>query len=344
MPENDSYVLVTGASGFVGASIVRYLAESGRMVLGIDVDGPGPLVDNYLEGLEDRVDWVIADLRDNEKVMSIARDYNLDGIIHAAVFTAVTEDVEQKRARDILTSNLMSTVNTLELAREAGVRRFVYVSSSGLYGSTDDINEPVTEDSSLPYLRMGGFYSITKIASEKLTERYSQLFPMTTTSMRIAAPYGPMERPKHSRNVMGPIFYLLKLVLTEKKKTIRVKGLEYVRDWTYVMEMAKGLVAGLDAPAPVSPLYNVSCGVNSSLEEILTAIQEVPGVDFEWEEVEEDEDADFVVGVSSLRGPLSIERTGKELGFEPQFSLRDGIKMYCQWWKDVTEKGLWLDQ
>jgi len=263
MPENNSYVLVTGASGFVGASIVKYLAESGRRVLGIDVDGPGPLLDNYLEGLEDRVDWVIVDLRDSEKVMSISRDYKLDGIIHAAVFTAVTEDVEQKRARDILTSNLMSTVNTLELAREAGVRRFVYVSSSGLYGSTEHINDLVTEDSSLPYLRMEGFYSITKIASEKLTGRYSQLFPMTTTSMRIAAPYGPMERPKHSRNVMGPIFYLLKLVLTEKKKTIRVKGIDYVRDWTYVTEMAKGLVAGLDAPGPVRPF--VQCLVWSQL-------------------------------------------------------------------------------
>jgi len=91
-------------------------------------------------------------------------------------------------------------------------------------------------------------------------------------------------------------------------------------------------------------LYNVSCGVNSSLKEILTAIQKVPGVDFEWEEVEQDEDADFEIGLSSLRGPLSIERISKELGFEPQFSLQQGIKMYCEWWQDVTEKGLWLDQ
>jgi len=344
MAEKDSYVLVTGASGFVGASIVRYLAESGRKVLGIDVDGPDPLVDDYLEGLEDRVDWVIVDLRDAQKVMSIARDYDLGGVIHAAVFTAVTKDVERKRARDILTSNLMSTVNTLELAREAGARRFVYVSSSGVYGSTEDINEPVTEDSTQPYPMMKDFYSISKIASEKLTERYSQLFPMTTTSMRIAGPYGPMERPKHSRNVMGPIFGLLKLVLTEKKKTIRVKGLEYVRDWTYVMDVARGLVAGLDAPGPVSPLYNVSCGVNSSLEEILTAIQEVPGVDFKWEEVQEDEVADFVVGIGSLRGPLSIVKTGTELRFAPQISLQQGIKMYCEWWQGAIEKGRWLDQ
>ena len=341
MPAHDSYVLVTGASGFVGASIVRYLAESGRMVLALDIEAPDPLVDDYLEGLEDRLSWVIIDLRDNSKVISIAKDYNLDSMIHAAVFTAVTKDVEQKAARDILTSNFMGTVNALELAREAEVKRFVYVSSSGLYGSTDNINKSVKENTSQSYPRMRDFYSITKIASEKLTERYSQLFPMSTTSMRIAAPYGPMERLKHSRNVMGPIFRLLRLVLTEEKKTIRVKGLDYVRDWTYVMDMAMGLVAGLDAPVPVSPLYNVSCGVNSSLEEILTAIQNVPGVDFNWIEVEADADADFAVNVSSLRGPLSIDRTHKELGFEPRLSLQEGINQYCQWWKDAQKKGIW---
>jgi len=347
MSQDDSYVLVTGASGFVGANIVKYLSERGRKVLGTTrkVDGPGPLVVDYLTGLENNVDWVEVDLRDYDKVMSIVDNYSLDGIIHAAIFTAITREVEKLRAREILESNLMGTVNTLELARIAGVRRFVYVSSSGLYGGTPDIKKPVLEDSPKPYLKMRGFYSITKIMGEKITERYSQLFPMSTTSMRIAAPYGPMEKPTRSRSIMGPIYNLLKLVLTEKKKIIRVKGSTYFRDWTYVMDTARGLVAGLDAPEPISPLYNISCGVNTNIGEILTTLQEVSGIDFQWKEVKKEEEADFSrssAPVTNMRGPLSIERAKKELGFRPQYNLRQGIKKYCEWWNEVTSKGLWI--
>ena len=343
MPHDNSYVLVTGASGFVGSNIVKYLAERGRKVLGTTRNdgGPGPLVEDYLEGLEKNVSWVTLDLTDSDRVMKIANAYDLSGIIHAAVFTAVSKEVEQMSTRAILESNLLGTVNTLELARVAGVDRFVYVSSSGVYGSTEDPTVLVSESSPYPYLNMSGFYSITKIASEKLTERYGQLFPMTTTSMRIAAPYGNMERPTRSRNLMGPIYRLLHHILTEKKEIIKVKGLAYVRDWTFVMDTAKCLVSGLDAKEPLSPLYNASCEVNSSLEEILTAIQEVPEVNFEWEEVEMDKDADFSVKVSSLRGPLSIKKAREELGFKPQYDLKQGILEYCDWWKKSMKKGLW---
>jgi len=343
MKGERSKILVTGASGFIGVNVVRCLAEKGYSVLGTTrrQGGPGPLVRDYLEGLDDLVTWVTVDLTDSDRTMSISNDYDISGVIHAAVFTAVTRDVEQKRSRDILKSNLMGTVNTLELAKEAGVDRYVYVSSSGLYGSTENPNEPVLESSTTPYLRASGFYSITKVASERLTEHYGRLFSMTTTSMRVGAPYGNMERPTGSRYRMGPIYRLLHLILTEKRDRLRVSGLDYTRDWTFVMDTASCLVAGLETPAPISEIYNVTCGGNSSLREILLAIQEVPGVDFEWEEVGDEEDADFPGSVGSRRGPLSIEKARSELGFVPQYDLKQGIRAYVDWWKDVTEKGLW---
>ena len=337
MSPANHYVLVTGGNGFVGSNIVKFLAQNKRRVLMVDIDPPGPLLTDYLEGSQEYVDSVQVNLTDYDKVMRIGQDYKLNGIIHAAVFTVVTKEVEQARSREILNTNLMGTVNMLELARAAGVKRFVYVSSSGVYGSTPDVDMPVTEDSTQPYLQRGDFYIITKVTSEKLTERYSQLFPMTTTSMRIAAPYGCMERPTSTRNVMGVVFNLLRLVLTEKRKIIHVKGSDYVRDFTYVMDTARGLVAGLDAPGPLSPIYNVSSGVNSSVKNILEAIKESSGVDFEWKEVKEDKEADYIVA-GSTRGPLSIEKAGNELGFRPQYNLKQGIKEYCEWWKRVARR------
>ena len=161
MSQECSYILVTGASGFLGVNIMRYLAERKRKVLGTtrNVGGPEPLVENYLKGLEDYTDWFEIDLTDFDKVMSIADEYKINGVIHAAF----TTQVETSRPRDILANNLIGTINTLELAREVDVKRFIFVSSSGLYPDTGNINKPVYEDSPQPYLHMKKFYHITKI-------------------------------------------------------------------------------------------------------------------------------------------------------------------------------------
>ena len=343
MKGDGSKVLVSGASGFIGANIVRCLAEKGYSVLGTTrrEGGPGPLVNDYLGVVGNRVAWITCDLRDSEAVMNLAEDYDIWGIIHAAVFTPASRDLEQTRSRDILESNLMGTVNTLELAKEAAVGRYIYISSSGVYGSSGNPDESVLESSPSPYLQASGFYRTTKIACERLTEYYCSLFPMTTTSMRVGAPYGCMERPTSSRQRMGPIHRLLELILTKGRDRLRVRELEYTRDWTFAMDTARCIISGLTAPAPLSSVYNVTCGIDSSLKDILTTIQSVPGVDFEWEEVEDNEDADFPDNVGIRRGPLNIEKARKELGFEPKYDLPRGIKAYINWWKGVTEKGLW---
>ncbi len=343
MKDDGPKILVTGASGFIGVNVVKCLAEKGYSILGTTrrKNGPGPLVDDYLEGLGDRVNWITLDLRDSGKVTNIGEDHDLGGIIHAAVFTPASRELEQTRSRDILESNLMGTVNTLELAKDACVGRYVYISSSGVYGSTGNPDESVPESSPAPYLQAGGFYRTTKIACERLTEYYGRIFPMTTTSMRVGAPYGCMERPTASRRRMGPIYRLLELILTERRDRLRVKELDYTRDWTFAMDTASCLVVGLETPAPISRLYNVTRGINSSLREILTAIKEAPGVDFEWKEVGKGENADFPESVGIRRGPLNIEKARSELGFEPRYDLKRGIGAYVDWWKGVIEKGLW---
>jgi nucleoside-diphosphate-sugar epimerase len=341
--DDGSACLVTGATGFVGSNIVRYLAQHGRRVLAVDFNPPDGLTRDYLRGLEQYVEWSTMDLTDHDAVVGLRAKHDIKRIIHAAVFTATSKELEQSDPQRILDSNLMGTVNVLELARTAHTERVVYVSSSGLYPGNGDVNTPVTEDSIAPYLRMNSFYSITKIASEKLAQRYAEIFPpLTTATMRIGAPYGCMERPNRARTIMGPIYRLLKLLITDKKKVLKVKGTSYIRDWTYAMDIAAGLVAGLEAP-PASPLYNLSCGENVTMPQIFAAIQEA-GVDFRWEAVQDQKDADFVgdAGVGQMRGPLSMVKTRKETGFSPKYSLAAGVKEYCDWWERVTSEGLWL--
>ena len=319
---------------------MRSLAQQKRRVLALARSARDPLIDDYLEGLNEYIDWMRVDLTKPEQVLHIADRHEIAGLIHAAVFTAVNKETEQSRAKDIVSTNVMGTVNTLELARMTKAGRYVYVSSSGVYGSIPESEGPVKEDSIQPHYQTT-LYRITKLTSEKIVQRYSQLFPITATCMRIADPYGAMERPTGSRKVMGAIFSLVKLVKVDRKRTIRVKGFDYASDWTYVTDIVRGIVAGLDART-VSPIYNIGIGINVTVREILTTLQDISDARFECEEVGEGDDADFLIPAgSTTRGPLSIDRAGNELGFHPQYDLKRGLSEYLTWWNHVTKKGLW---
>ncbi len=208
-------VLVTGASGFVGSNIVRYLVEKNHSVVATRRSSiPDPLLTDYLRS---GVEWVETDVYDRRTVLGLAESYSFDGVIHAAFMTPGSEENETRRAMEIVDSNIGGTLNVLELARKAGVKRFVFVSSSGLYPSTGETTSSIGEDSPSPYLNMTGLYHITKISCEKIVERYSQLYPVEATSMRLPVVYGPMERPTNSRVNMGSIHRLLKLVLPREE-------------------------------------------------------------------------------------------------------------------------------
>ena len=329
-------VLVTGASGFVGSNIVRYLAERSHSVVATRRSSrPDPLLTDYLEDYSCNVEWVEADARDREKMLILADTHSFDGVIHAAFMTPGSAENEARRAVEILDSNIGGTVNALELARKSGAGRFVFVSSSGVYPSTGDLN-PVGEDSPLPYLNMTGFYRVTKIACEKIVERYSSLYPLEATAMRLPVMYGPMERPTNSRVNMSPVQRLLKLALNGRD-TIHVHGMDYAGDWTYVMDAAQGLAAGLTAEK-LSPVYNIASGVRYGLREFLDAVNLVADVD--WVEAEDRDSADYAAPVHRMRGHLSIDKARKELGYSPAYSPKTGIAEYVDWWRTVASKGL----
>ena len=330
-------VLVTGASGFVGSNIVKHLQENNHNIIATRRNSePDPLLDDYLG---ENIAWIELNTQDREKALDIADSYSFDGVIHAAFMTPGSAENEALRATEILDSNIGGTINTLELALKTGAKRFVFVSSSGLYPSSGDISNPVTEDSSSPYLNMTGFYRITKISSEKIVERYSQIYPIETVSMRLPVMYGQMERPTNSRKNMGPIYKLLKLVLTQRKNSVRIHGMDYAGDWTYVMDAAQGLVAGLTAKK-LSPVYNIASGVRYELSEFLDAINNIPGVNVDWVKVKDKEDADFAAPVHRMRGYLDIEKARKELGFKPLYNPRLGVAEYGEWWMNAADTGL----
>ena len=192
--------LVTGGVGFVGAGIVKELAARGHAVVSYDVLAPDALMTHFLGDLAERVTFVGGDILDTAGLDALRRDHAIDKVVHAAVFTVNRTDRETARSKEILDINLTGTGNLLELAREIGVQRFVYISSGAAYGLTRDPDQTYNEDD---HPQPGNLYGITKLASEQLTSRYGQLHGFSVASLRVSTPYGPMERVTGHRDNMS---------------------------------------------------------------------------------------------------------------------------------------------
>ena len=138
--------LVTGGTGFVGVNIVKELAARGHDVVSLDVMPQDSLTQQFLGELTSRVTFVTGDILDTAGLETLRTAHSIDRVVHAAVFTVNRTDLETARSKDILDINLTGTGNLLELARLAGVQRFIYVSSGAAYGLTRDPDQTYNED------------------------------------------------------------------------------------------------------------------------------------------------------------------------------------------------------
>ena len=316
-------ILVTGGTGFIGSNIVKVLAQKGHQVVSLDIAPPDDLARRYLEPLADRVAWVQADILDVASLEKVAADHRLDKIVHAAVYTATREDIEKANSKRIVDINVGGTVNLLELARRAQVKRFLYVSSGGVYGEGRSPDEHLREDTP-PQPR--SLYSATKYASELVTRRYGDLHGMEAASVRISGPYGPMERVTGHRAVMSFMYHWTGQATRGEPIKLMPRGTS--GDLTYVLDIADGIAAVLEAPALHYSVYNLSAGRMVSLAEMISAFREVvPDVKI----AEPAPGQPLATGMGYGRGPLDTTRIREDVGFVPQYDPVTGIKEYIKW-------------
>ena len=302
-------VIVTGGTGFVASNVVKVLAEQGREVISIDIASPDELLLAYTESVSDVITWAQADILNMSSIEEAASGKSIEGIIHAAVYTVVLEDLEKSDSKRIFDINLTGTVNMLELARKVGVERFIYVSSGGVYGETPP-EIPLMEDMQLDPTSL---YSVTKYASELLTRRYAQLHGFEGASGRLSGPYGPMERQTGHRAVMSMMYDWTGKAI--RGEPIKIEPRRSSGDMTYALDLAAGLIALLDAPKLNHSFYNVSRAFRRA----------VPGVEFLQP------NSDDGIGIGSGRGPADNTRLREDTGFKAEYDPADGISAYMEW-------------
>jgi nucleoside-diphosphate-sugar epimerase len=321
--------LVTGGAGFYGIHTVKVLLQFGNSVVVLGTSPfPHAVMKYFSEQEQKRLHFVKCDISDNAAITGVFNTYQIDVVIHAAVMTVLGED-EIGRERQMTEVNALGTLNLLEAARSHGVQRFVYISSSGLYGGYGQGIAPVHE--TVPVYPGGtSVYRACKIYSEMLCQNFQQHGAFRVVIARIGSPYGPWERPTRSRKGMSLIYQLMEFALKGEKAN--VLGRDVMRDWTHMRDIARGTVmlSSCEEAQLKHTLYNVADGITTSIEHVLQTLKTL-FPKFSYEFVDRDEDANLIAAMANPRGPLDISRIREDVGFSPEFDIDRGLADYQKW-------------
>ena len=212
----------------------------------------------------------------------------------------------------------------MELARTQRVSRFVYVSSGAVYGRALPGDQTLNEETPPAPENL---YGITKFASEMITRRYGELHGISTVSVRLSTPYGPMERVTGHRAVMSVFYDWTGRAV--RGENITAEDLDQGRDYTYVADIADGIRTVLDAPSLSHGLYNITTGIWVTYQEILDRLVEVSPAT----QIDTPAAGSANAGAYS-RGPLSSHRLSNDLQWTPKYGLKAGLADYIKWRKD----------
>jgi nucleoside-diphosphate-sugar epimerase len=333
-------LLVTGATGFVMSVLARHCLEvyPQARVVALDAAPLDAMAEQFFAPVADRLQVVTADVTRPESWRASLDRHDITHVVHGATITPLSRGTAAEAAREpeaeqparIVDVNVMGTVAMLEWARAApGLRRFVYVSSGAVYkhSGPDRPGEPLPEDG---YVMPRRLYGISKLASELITERYGDLFGLSTASVRLSSVFGTMDRPTASRNFRHVPNRIAHRAIAGPR-TVRVNTLDAVGDYIHSEDAARAIVSLLAAPRLRYSTYNIAAGATASIAELVAwAAEKVPGF---RAEIVPPADADILQDPSlsgGMWGAYDISRIGSETGWRPR-PTRESLHAYMDW-------------
>ena len=333
-------LLVTGATGFVMSVLGRHWLESdpqARLVV-LDASPLDAAAERYFAPVKKRFSVVVADVTRPDTWRPALSAHGVTHIVHGATITPISRGTTSEAKREpeaenparIVEVNLMGTVAVLEWARTlANLKRFIYVSSGAVYKhhGPDRPGEPLPEDG---YVMPRRLYGISKLASELITERYGDLFGLSTASVRPSSVYGPMDRVTASRNMRHVPNRIANMALDGVKR-LRVNTLEGVGDYIHVEDVASAIVSLLRAPRLRYGAYNTACGATASIGDMIGwAAEKVPGFRAEVVPPEQAEIVQDPTLRDGMWGAYDVSRIGAETGWKPR-GMREAFHAYMDW-------------
>lgn len=307
--------LVTGGAGFIGSNLIEVLLNKGYFVRALDNFSIGKRenIKYFMEN--ENFEFVEGDIRDIQICQEICKD--IDYILHQAAWGSVPRSIEMPLLYEEI--NIKGTLNMMTAARDNSVKRFVYASSSSVYG--DEPNLPKVEGREGKLLSP---YAITKKVNELYARNYFDLYGLETVGMRYFNVFGRKQDPNSYYSAVIPKF--VKLLLSDESPTINGDG-ENSRDFTYIDNVIEANLRACLAPKEAcGKAYNIAYGGRVSLNELYETLNKLLCKD-----------------IKPIHGPdrkgdikhsnADISNAKKLLNYNPSYSFEDGIKLTIDWYK-----------
>ncbi len=310
-----SRYLVTGGAGFIGSHCVEELVKKEQAVR---------VVDNFLTGKReniapflDRIEFIEADIRDYEICRAVAR--GMDFVLHQAALPSVPRSIEDPLLTNEI--NIQGTLNFLLACREAKVRKFVFASSSSVYGDNPDL--PKKEGHEGKPLSP---YALSKRVGEMYCQIFSQIYGFPAVILRYFNIFGPRQDPFSQYAAVIPNF--ITKMLRGEKPTIFGDG-NQSRDFTYVSNVVQANILAAELAGLSGEIFNVACGERTTVNSLAAKINEALG-----ERISPVYDKPRTGDIEHSFADIS--KAKKMLKYEPQVSFDEGLKKTIDWFRERT--------
>ncbi|HEY5892488.1 MAG TPA: GDP-mannose 4,6-dehydratase [Chthoniobacterales bacterium] len=314
-------LLVTGGAGFIGSHLVEKTLKRGDSVMVLDDfnDFYDPAIKRgNLASLKGDLEVFEADLRDGERVRQIIQDGKFDAIVHLAARAGVRPSIQEPEL--YIDTNIKGTFHLLEGARQAGVQRFVFASSSSVYGASKVI--PFSEDQRLSQTLSP--YAATKLAGETICSNYAYLYGMRVVCLRFFTVYGPRQRPDLA-------IHQFTRKIDEGKPINQFGDGSTRRDYTYVDDIIQGIEGALAYEGELFDIFNLGESQTTTLTELIRMIENTVGK------------RALINYLPEQKGDMprtfaDISKARRLLGYAPTTPIAEGIPKFVAWYRELRKQ------
>ncbi len=305
--------LITGGAGFIGSNIAKKLVEEGESVRVIDNFSTGKK--ENISGISGKIDILDGDIRDGDTVSKAVRD--MDFIIHQAALPSVPRSV-----KDPLSSNgvnITGTLNLLNAAKGAKIKRFVYASSSSVYGDTPVLpkREDMTPNPQSPY-------AVTKLTGEYYCSVFYKVYGLPTVSLRYFNVFGPNQDPQSQYAAVIPRF--ITAILNQSSPVVYGDG-EQSRDFTFIENVVEANLLSCRNDNASGKIFNIACGDRYTINTLLKELYSLSGKKVE-PVYSQPRSGDI------KHSHADISRARDIIGYKPGVDFREGLRGTVEWFKN----------
>lgn len=304
--------LITGGAGFIGSNIARHLLSEKQHVVVLDNFSTGRR--ENIEDIKSDIELIEGDICDIEAVKISVR--KVDYILHQAALPSVPRSISDPVGSNY--ANVNGTINLLTAAKERGIRRFVYASSSSVYGDSKELpkHEEMTPNPLSPY-------AVSKLAAEYYCKVFHKIYGLETVALRYFNVFGPHQDPTSQYSAVIPKF--ITSMLAGKEPVTYGDG-EQSRDFTYVTNNVLANIASCHNPGVAGEAFNVSCGSRTTLNEMIQMINQYLKTNLQ------------PLRESARKGDVkhsqgSTEKAEKILKFSASVNFKAGLENTINWYQ-----------